>query len=176
MFKPNRVRLATCLGCSIKAYRHPSSWSFYDGKALHISSGCDNETVDHELGHYLAATQRERTKPEWGLERGPEFPRDDILQDVDLVVNIPRTLYEDFTPAQHKQHTKRESTASLLGIAVTYTIGTKNEWREHADMHQWDKASTACDLFCLIKDTEHYNLKGRLTKALARLAQTKALL
>lgn len=176
MFKPNRVRLANRLGCAIKVYRHPSSWSFYDGKALYLSSGCDNETVDHELGHFLAATKRERTKSEWGLERGPEFPNDEVLESLDISVRIPRTFYEDFTPTEHNLHLKRESTASLLGIAVSYTIGTKNEWRDHADLHQWDKSGTACDLFCLIKDTEHHDLKGRLTKTLAQLAQAKALL
>lgn len=148
----------------------------YDGKTAHLSTACTLETVDHEIGHFLAATLKERKLPEWGLGRGPEFPPDETLEKFDLVVSVARPNYSNRTTAKDAHESKKESTASLYGIAVSYTIGTKNEWREHANLHQWDRAAVACDLFCLISDTEHYNLKNGLTKVLAQLDQKKGLL
>lgn len=165
----NRINLAKKLGLKIKIYNHDRTWGLYDGKIVHISSASPVRDIDHEIGHFLAASARERTKPEWDLGRGPDYPHEDVMQMFGLkdLVN-PRT-WEDRNPAKDKYADKREGMASLLGIAVTYVIGKKDEWREHADWHTWDRSNTACDLFCLIRDTDHHMHKNRLTKVLAQL-------
>lgn len=171
--REQRRVLASLLGLQVRIYGHDRSWTFYDGKTLHVSRACTMETVDHEIGHFLGATLKERKLPEWGLGRGPEFPSDEILEKFGIIANVARPNYSNRTTAKDNHEAKKESTASLYGIAVSYTIGAKNEWREHANLHQWDRAAVACDLFCLISDTEHYNLKNGLTKVLARLAELK---
>lgn len=170
MFRRKSRKLAELLGLSIKTHRGKFSWSFYDGATLHVSN-VDDETFDHEVGHFLAATKRERKLPEWSLGRGPEFPTDDEIERCDLVVNIPRRLHENRTTARDSLEAKRESTASLYGIAVAFVFGKPNEWRKHAHLHNWDHAGHACDLFCLIRPTEHYDLKSGLTKVLAQLSE-----
>jgi hypothetical protein len=172
MFRRSSHKLVNLLGLPIMQHRGKRSWSFFDGTTLHVSN-VDDETFDHEVGHFLAATKKERKLPEWGLGRGPEFPSDDELERCDIVVNIPRRLHENRTTAEDRHQSKKESTASIYGIAVTYVFGKKNEWREHAHLHGWDDAEHACDLPCLIRPTEHYDLKAGLTKVLARLKELK---
>jgi len=169
----NRIRFAKKLGLKIKVYDHDRTWSLYDGKIVHISSANHERDIDHEMGHFIAATKRERTKPEWGLERGPDYPNDEILKEFKLPDLVIRPNYSDRTTKEDKRQAKKESTASLFGIAVTYLIGAKDEWRAHADSHQWDRSGTACDLYCLIADTEHFDLKTRLTKALALIRSVR---
>jgi hypothetical protein len=174
VFKGNRLRIAEALGLTIKVYADDRKWGVYDGKTLHCSSEWENEEVDHEIGHFLAATKSERTKPEWGLDRGPEYPLDEgILEHNGIAIRLDRPEYSKRTVSRDEYESKKESTASLYGIAVTFLFGKKNEWREHAAAHQWDRAEVACDLFCMISDTEHFDLKNGLTKVLAQLGGLK---
>ena len=169
----NRIKFAKKLGLTVKAYDHDRTWSIYDGKVVHISSANPARDIDHEIGHFLAATARERTKPEWGLERGPDYPHDEILAEFGLRDLVKRSTYDQRTTKEDARQAAKESMASLFGITVTYVIGAKDEWREHANLHTWDRSGTACDLFCLIADTEHFKLKNRLTKLLDQLRSVR---
>lgn len=172
MFRRQTHKLLRLLGLPLKEYRGKRSWSYYDGSILHVTN-IDDETMDHEIGHFLGATKRERKLVDWGLGRGPEHPSEDEVKRLSLPNTLPPRNYDDRTKASDARQAKKESTASLYGIAVSYVFGKKNEWRDHAHMHGWDDAEHACDLFCLIRPTEHYDLKNGLTKVLAQLNELK---
>jgi hypothetical protein len=168
VFRRKSHKLIALLGLPFKQYRGNRSWSYYDGATLHVSN-VDDETFDHEIGHFIAATKQERKLTDWGLGRGPEHPSEEEIKKLNLPRTLPPRLHDNRTKAQDAYQAKKESTASIYGIAVSYVFGKKNEWRQHAHLHSWDDAEHACDLFCLIRPTEHYNLKAGLTKTLALL-------
>jgi hypothetical protein len=169
----NRIKIAKKLGLTIKVHKHDRAWNLYDGKVAHVSSAVPDIDIDHEIGHFLAATARERTRPEWGLGRGPEYPHEEILQEFGLPDLVKRHSWDTRNKAEDDRAEAREGAASLFGIAVTYVFGPKDAWRKHATSHTWDRGGVACDLFCLIADTDKYYLKNRLTKVLAQLTQLK---
>lgn len=169
----NHIKLAKKLGLTFKLYNHDRSWSVYDGKIVHASTVIPDNDIDHEIGHFLAATARERTKPDWGLGRGPDYPHDEVRAEFGIPDLVQRPNWDTRNKREDELRDVREGAASLFGIAVTYTFGPKNAWRKHADSHTWDRSAVACDLFCLIADTDKYHLKNRLTKVLAHLRSFK---
>ena len=122
----------------------------------------------------MAATSKERRLPEFGLGEGPAYPGVAVLEKFNITISkrifdyeimqsrLPPSTYE----ARHANESKKETIASLFGVAVSYKLGKKGEWRKDAVALGWESAVHSCDLFCLIRSTEHYYLKGKLGKVL----------
>jgi hypothetical protein len=168
--RSKRITVANLLGLPIKSYGDTANWGFYDGKLLHISSSLSLMDIDHEIGHFLAASLKQRKTHEFGLGKGPAYPDHEIAEKFKLPIKVINNRGREFEESAGR----KESMASLFGIAVTYVFDKKDEWRNHASSHNWDDAATACDLQCLIRPTEHFNLKNRLAQVLAQLNQIKA--
>ena len=177
MLSQERINLASHFGIAVKSYEDSIKWIYYDGDTIHLSSRCVNEDIEHEIGHFLAATVKERKLPDYGLGRGPMHPGQARVARFNLVTEDRILKYEEKQAqeptsefqARRLRESNKESAASLFGIAVTYRFGKKDEWRNHAEGHNWDRSEHACDLFCLIRSTEHYHLKSRLEKVIKTL-------
>lgn len=170
-----RIAMAVFLGVPVKLYKDDiQKWCFYDGKMMHFSSGLSIIDLDHEIGHFLAANQRERTKWEWGLGEGPNYPDDEAIRVHTLNSKMKMDRPVDPFDKDYERRHNKEAAASIYGIAITYTIGKKNQWRDHASDHNWDGTEHACNLFCLIRPSPHFYLKNRLTKLLHRLEEFRA--
>lgn len=99
------------------------NWTGTDS-SIHLSDSHSTSELAHELGHYLVATPRERTLPEYGC-------------------GVSDAAWADVEVMAHREAYYLERLASVLGIYIElYTVDRDRAMETFAE-HNWEHISFA---------------------------------
>lgn len=125
-----RIKLANFLGIKMQHHQTPGKWIFYDGTTIHFGKTCPPIHIDHEIGHWFAASEEERLLPEWGLGAGFNYPSKKIA------LKISNTLQTKEHPITEEMQSK-ESLAAIYGVAIAELINDETTYYGQKDLPSW---------------------------------------